>query len=138
MTFNKMTFFIVASLACSLVQAAAPDMVGTWNGTTNTTVFGGGEHHTSQEDMKTARFRSVPLSFFIEQQQGSNFSGKIVSANYQEVLAGALSLDGKGGVMADQDGGMNFKLLGKNKMEVCYTHTKSTSIIAACLIAERM
>jgi hypothetical protein len=137
MSFRTLIVAVPVALMSLNAQAAAPDMVGTWSGTTNTTVFGSGEHHPGKEDAKSVRFRNVPISFVIDQQKGQNFSGKVVTAGYQELLAGALSQDGKGGVMADQDGVFNFKMLSKNKMEVCYAHTKPTSIVAACTLTER-
>lgn len=134
---SPLIFAAAISISTLAYSQSTPDLKGTWAGTSNTTVIGAGQHHPGNEPMKTVRFRNVELQFIIDQQKGPNFSGKLVSATYEEVLAGVLSHDGKSGVMADEDGTFSFKLVGKNKMEICYTHAKSSSIVAACTLTER-
>ena len=135
---KKYLVFITAITLCSISFAqSVTDLKGTWSGTTNTTVIGTGEHHPGTEPKTSVRFRNVQVQYIIDQQKGPNFSGKFVSPAFEEMLAGALSSDNKTGVMVDEDGAATFKLLGKNKMEVCYAHAKPTSMVAACNLVER-
>jgi hypothetical protein len=135
---KKVMIYAVALSISSIVCAQPiPDLRGTWTGIGNATVLGAGQHHPGDEPIKLVRFHHVSFQYIIEQQEGPNFSGKVVSPNFEELLAGAISQDGKSGVMADIDGSYIFKILGKNKMEACYTHTKPASIVASCNVIER-
>lgn len=134
---NSILFAAAMSISSMSLAQTVPDLKGTWSGITNTTVIGAGQHHPGNEPTQTVRFRNVEIQYIINQQKGTNFSGKTVSPAFEEMLAGVVSYDGKSGLMADEDGSYTFKLLGKNKMEVCYTHAKPSSIVTACTLVER-
>ena len=128
----------VVSVLCAscLANAADPNMVGTWTGTTNSTVFGNIGHFESVEH-KLPRFVHVKISYVIDNQDGPNFSGYKASGTHKEILAGALRQDGRSGVMADEDGMITFNLIGNNKMEMCYSQATPSSTAASCYIVER-
>ena len=132
----KKLMFAVATLACFGVASAAdktPNMLGEWsNAEAYGTVMGYGSHHPKDEAKPDFRSRSYKISFVVDQQEGRQFAGRIVSDVHTEKFVGALTPDGKSGVMADEDGVYQFKLVGGNALEYCYSHTTKDLLIAAC------
>ena len=132
---KETTFMLVLGLApfATYAAKAAPDMLGSWVGTSHSAVIGAGQHHPEgRED--DIRFRRVEFTLTVDRQEGRNFSGTISTANHKEPAVGAFAADLKSGVLADMDGQMSFRLVGKNRMDMCYTHTgvANTSKVAAC------
>ena len=132
----KTVLLVSAFSATGLANAASPDMLGTWSGTTNSTVFGNIGHFESVEH-KMPRFLHAKISYVIDKQDGPNFAGYKASATHKEIVAGALRQDGRSGVMADEDGMMTFNLITKNKMEMCYSQATPASTAVSCGIYER-
>ena len=83
--------------------------------------------------------RRIEFTLKIDRQEGRNFSGTFSTGSYQEAVVGAFAADFKTGVMADLDGQMSFRLVGKNHMDMCYTHTGASapSKVAACTELKR-
>jgi hypothetical protein len=132
----KSVVVVSAFCATSLASAASPDMLGSWSGTTNSTVFGNIGHFESVEH-KEPRFLHAKITYVIDKQDGPNFAGYKASATHKEIVAGALRQDGRSGVMADVDGMMTFNLIGKSKMEICYSQATPASTAVSCGIYER-
>lgn len=132
---KKFTLLVCLAVAPMLAHAAksAPDVLGNWVGTSHSAVIGAGQHHPDGSDGEI-RFRRVEFTLKIDRQQGRNFSGLFSTASHQEAVVGAFAADFKSGVMADLDGQMSFRLVGKNRMAMCYTHTgaNSPTKVAAC------
>ena len=132
---KKLAWSLFLSLVPFAVNAAkvAPDVVGNWVGVSNSAVIGAGQHHPDGSDGEV-RFRRIEFTLKIDRQEGRNFSGTFSTGSYQEAVVGAFAADFKTGVMADLDGQMSFHLVGKNRMDMCYTHTgaSSPSKVAAC------
>jgi hypothetical protein len=132
---KKITLLMFLGLSPFAAQAAktAPDVLGNWVGLSNSAVIGAGQHHPDGSDGEI-RFRRVEFTLTIDRQEGRNFSGMFLTASHKEPVVGAFAGDFKTGVMADLDGQMSFRLVGKNRMDMCYTHTgvNNTSRVAAC------
>ena len=135
MTLRKISLLLALVLASFAVHAAktAPAVLGSWVGLSHSAVIGAGQHHPDGSDGEI-RFRRVEFTLKIDRQDGRNFSGIFSTASHREPVVGAFAADFKSGVMADLDGQMSFRLVGKNRMEMCYTHTgaNSASKVAAC------
>lgn len=110
-----------------------PNMLGEWsNPQAIGTILGHGSHHPKDEAKPNFRSRSYKISFVVDHQDGRQFGGRIVTDVHSEKFVGALASDGKSGVMADEDGIYQFKLLGGNALEYCYAHTTKDLLVAAC------
>ena len=133
--FKKFVLSLCLSLLPFAVHAAkaVPDLLGSWVGASNSAVIGGGQHHPEGGDGEI-RFRRVEFTLTIDRQEGRNFSGTFASGSYREAVVGALAADLTTGVMADLDGQMSFRLVGKKRMEMCYTHSGANypTKVAAC------
>ena len=132
---NKFTLVLFLGLAPFAVHAAkpAPDVLGSWTGLSNSAVIGTGQHHPEGNENEI-RFRRVEFTLTIDRQEGRIFSGMLITASHKEPVVGAFAADLKSGVLADMDGQMSFRMVGKNRMDMCYTHTgvTNTSRVAAC------
>lgn len=132
---NKLALSLCLGLAPFAVHAAkaAPDVLGSWVGVSHSAVIGGGQHHPDGGEGEI-RFRRIEFTLTIDRQEGRNFSGTFSTASHREAVVGAFAADLRTGVMADLDGQMSFRLVGKKRMEMCYTHTGANypSKVAAC------
>lgn len=111
-----------------------PDMKGTWvtTSTDDSVVYGQSEHHPeSNPDTLFFSQGPDPFTLTIDQQQGRRFAGKFSTPSATEVVVGVLSPDLQSGVMAAHEGQHTFKLVGKDRMEKCYTQS-SPHTVAAC------
>ena len=77
--------------------------------------------------------------FRFERQEGRTFWGVLSSAKVSEKLIGAISVDGKRFVMADEDGTFNGTVVNNDTLDYCYTHIMPTNRAVACglLIREK-
>ena len=115
------------SLSCTVVHARE-DMIGTWQGISNSAVLGAGLHHHSPEtDRKAIRFRKVDYTLTIDRQEGRNFSGRVTSAHHSEIVLGALAKDFKTGVMVNEHGTFNFSRADTNALELCFTQVQTSN-----------
>ena len=130
--FALLLFFCAAPFAAHAAKGA-PDVLGSWVGLSNSAIIGAGQHHPDAGENEI-RFKRVEFTLTIDRQEGRNFSGVFSTASHKEAAVGAFAADLKSGVMADMDGQMSFRLIGKNRMEMCYTHTGASypSKVAAC------
>jgi hypothetical protein len=130
---KKITLLLCLGALPFAAQAAkdAPVILGSWVGLSHSAVMGGGQHHPDGK-ADEIRFRRVEFTLTLDRQEGRNFSGSFTTANHKEAVVGAIAADLKSGVMTDMDGQMAFRLVGKNRMDLCYTHTSSSSRVAAC------
>lgn len=113
----------------------AHNMVGTWVGVANVAVLGVNPHHNATAP-KEVRFAKTKFTFVIDKQSGQNFSGYRFSKNgMRDEFVGAMRSDMKSGVISDSDGTREFRMVGKDLMDSCYTHTISasgSSTVAEC------
>jgi len=134
------TNLIATTLVCATFLSANAladnhsTMLGTWTGKSNTAVFGQALHH-GQSEGKDVKFVSTEFTLVIEKEQGRNFAGYLMSKSDKEPIAGAFMADMVNGVYVDSDGSATFSRIGKDRLEVCYTHVPSpgnSSSVAAC------
>lgn len=116
-----------------------PDLKGTWvtTSTDDSVVYGQSEHH-SESKQDTLFFSHGPDQFtlVIDQQEGRRFAGKFSSPSASEIVVGVLSPDLQSGVLVAHEGQHTFKLVGKDRMEKCYTQS-SPHMVAACATWEK-
>jgi hypothetical protein len=128
-----------ASVPVLAAERAPLDVRGTWVGVSISSVYGTGQHHPGGKDSEV-RFRRIEMSYSIDKQEGRNFAAMKSSAARSEPVVGCFASDLKGGVMADLDGHHTFKLLGKDRMEICYTGnfgSDTVTKIASCYEVQR-
>jgi len=129
---------MIAMIGAPVAAAEAPDLIGTWTGTSRAVVAGSGGHYG--EGGAALQFREVELTVeWIEQKDG-RYIGTITSAGHTEPKLGVLSSDGKMFVTADLDGTSVGRIIDDDHFELCYTQTSTGSdhIIASCVDFERV
>jgi hypothetical protein len=132
-TVALMSFLLVTGVASAQSAQSAPDLTGTWVGTSNAAVRGSSRHHPSDSTMSDINFNNKVITWVIDRQEGRNFSGTVSSKHNTEPLIGALSGDLKSGVIANTDGRIEFKLVSANKIDMCYSHNSERSIVVNCV-----
>lgn len=132
----KLTVFALGFIPALVIAVSAPNLVGTWKGQTNTVVMGVSGHDEAPSDGNAKRilYRRIPVTLTVSEQKGDLFVGSKATAKRSEPLVGAISSDGKTGVMSDEDSTYTFKLINKNKLEYCISHANKDSSIAGCTI----
>jgi hypothetical protein len=110
--------------------SAVPDMVGTWIVKAEGGVLvkgstaGAKTHHTGE-------FSTLTAEVVVTKQQGRVFHGTFKSPKATENLIGVIGLDNKSFYCADEDGMLDGRILGKDKMEVIYRHANASDMTAA-------
>ena len=70
----------------------------------------------------TTQQHTSPFVFRFEGQEGRTFWGALSSTQVSEKLIGALSVDGKRFVIADEDGTFDGAVADNDTLDYCYTH----------------
>jgi len=70
--------------------------------------------------------------FQFEGQDGRTFWGTHKSGKVSEKMIGAISVDGKRFVIADEDGTFNGIIVNADTLDYCYTHITPTDRAVAC------
>jgi len=139
-------FIAVMGLVPALVLAqAAPNMLGTWKGVSNSAVYGSGLFHPTEAGKeKSIRFRNVEYMLVIDKEEGRNFAGLIGAASskhptnmkHKEMILGSYAKDMKSGVMVNEAGTFSFRLADPKNLEVCFSqvtpHAVTTPRVASC------
>jgi hypothetical protein len=73
----------------------------------------------------------------VTNQKGNDFAGSVISKNRTEALLGSIREDKKEGIMVDEDGKYEFKIVDANTMEICYWHVTSASLLTSCHVLKR-
>lgn len=113
----------------ALAQVAAPDLKGTWVGTSESIVTGKAEHHAASAG-KAPLLDNVQFTFAITGQDGHRFWGTISSAKGTEALTGVVGLDGRTVVARDDDGQIEGTLVDANTIQLIYTHGGVSTVVA--------
>ena len=130
---KKVLGLAMLCMSLSAYAQTAPNLLGTWKGVSNSTVMGiGGHHKAINKNKKEIYFNHLAFTLVVDRQDGFNFSGTFTSEYRKEILLGAISNDLQTGVMVEDDGGHNFRLVNANTMQTCYRQIKDPKI-AACL-----
>jgi len=120
------------------------DLRGTWHPGEGAHIVDGKSRHTESgtEDVPghdTLKQHTSKFVFRFEGQDGRTFWGTLSSGAVSESLIGAISVDGKRFVMADQDGTFSGTVVDGDTLDYCYTHVTPTDRAVACglLVRER-
>jgi len=113
------------------------DLKGTWHPAESAHIIDGPSRHapSGTKDVPggdTLKQDTSPFVFRFEGQEGRTFWGVLSSARVSEKLIGALSVDGKRFVIADQDGAFNGVVVDNDTLDYCYTHVTPTDRAVAC------
>lgn len=132
-----MALFTLIPFSAPALAQSAPNMLGKWAGTFNSTVLGTAAHHKhpNKKDNEIY-FNNVPFTLVIDRQEGNNFSGSVSSKNHTEIVLGAISPDLQGGVMVDDDGTFSFKFIDPTTIQTCYVQISKPKV-ASCWIAKK-
>ena len=120
----------------------ALDLKGTWNPTQGAHIVDGDSRHLPSGSAKvpghdTHRRNTSPFVFRIDGQEGRTFWGTLSSAKIKERLIGALSVDGKRFVMADDDGHFDGFVVDNDTLDYCYHHIEPGHSAVACGLLAR-
>jgi hypothetical protein len=130
----------LVALAAPAAAQRAPDLKGTWSGQWRTVIFGENPHHPGGT-ADTPRVREVTFTVEIEGQDGRLIWGKSWSnPERKEPFAFTVTFDRRTIIGADADGSWIGRIGGRNRLEMCYTHTAlspSKSIVASCGTLQR-
>jgi hypothetical protein len=120
------------------------DLKGTWIPAKGAHIVDGPTRHRQSGTAPvlgddSLRRHTSKFVFRFEGQDGRTFWGVLRSAQLSEKLIGALSVDGKRFVMADEDGTFTGTVVDSNTLDYCYTHVTPTDRAVACglLIREK-
>ena len=113
------------------------DLKGTWHPGEGAHIVDGQSRHTPSgtenvPGQDTLKQHTSKFVFRFEGQDGRTFWGTLSSAEVSESLIGALSVDGKRFVMADEDGTFSGTVVDDDTLDYCYTHVTPTDRAVAC------
>jgi hypothetical protein len=121
-----------------------PDLKGTWTPAQGAHIVDGPSRHAESGTLPvpgddTLKKHASEFVFRFEGQEGRTFWGVLSSDKVSEKLIGALSVDGKRFVIADQDGTFDGTVVDTDTLDYCYTHVTPTDRAVACglLIREK-
>lgn len=135
-------FRAIGGLAILLTGGGAaaqeiPDLKGTWNPAQGAHIIDGPSRHRESGTEPVAgdgtlQRHASPFVFRFEGQDGRAFWGVLSSAKVSEKLIGAISIDGKRFVIADEDGTFDGTIVDADTLDYCYTHVTPTDRAVAC------
>lgn len=132
---SRTGFAIVAALVGFAAQHAAaadfPNLVGEWKGTT-TPVHVGSTGHAVPQGEGVNFTGEIEITFKVTEQKGNDFTGSVVTKNRTEPFVGSIREDKTEGIMVDEDGNYEFKIVDANTIDLCYWHITSQSRVTTC------
>lgn len=113
------------------------NLKGTWIPTQGAYIVDGPSRHresgtTPAASGDTHRRHTSKFVFRFEGQEGRTFWGVLSSAKVSEKFIGALSVDGKRFVIADEDGTFSGTVVNADTLDYCYTHITPTDRAVSC------
>lgn len=127
-----------------LLTAGGPAMAqevvnlkGTWTPAKGVHIIDGPSKHGASGTVPapsgdTHRTHASKFTFRFEGQEGRKFWGVLSSDKVSEKFIGAISVDGKRFVMADEDGVFNGTVVDSDTLDYCYSHITPTDRAVAC------
>lgn len=109
------------------------DLKGRWIGTSESIVRGQAQHHARARG-KEMTLDNVEFTFTITGQDRRRFWGTVSSGRGQEPIMGVIGLDGKTIVAQDDDGLIQGTLVDANTIDLIYSHTGQSTVVAATRI----
>lgn len=128
---------LIAGISAPHASAAEfPSLVGEWKGMTSPVHVGSTGHAvpTGQGINFTDEFE---ITFNIKEQKGNDFSGEVTTKNRTEPLVGSIREDKTEGMMVDEDGHYEFKVMDNDTIDLCYWHITSDSRVTTCFALKR-
>lgn len=124
------------------VAQEVPDLKGTWIPAQGAHIIDGPSRHIQSGTVPVPGDPSLQrhtskFVFNIDGQDGRTFWGNFSSAKVSEKLIGAISVDGKRFVMADEDGTFSGTITDPDTLDYCYTHVTPTDRAVACGLLTR-
>ena len=110
----------------------APNLVGTWKGTTQAIHVGVNPYRSPASSTPVFSSSTMEFAITIVEQKDNRIIGKKTSGERSETLIGAISPNNQNGVMLDEDGQYLFTIRDPNTLDVCYNHLNPTSKVVAC------
>lgn len=126
------TFIAPAGFA----QAAAPDVRGTWVGTSQSIVTGKAKHHAAPSPGQPL-LDNVEFTWVIEGQDGHRFWGTLSSVHGSEALTGVVGLDGKSLTARTSEGEIEGRLVDSDTVEIIYSAGGPAIVLAVNSLKRR-
>jgi hypothetical protein len=137
---SRTGFAITAVLVGFAVQHAAaaefPNLVGEWKGKTSP-VHVGSTGHAVPKGEGVNFTDEFDITFKIENQKGNDIAGVVTTKNRNEPFIGSIRDDKTEGVMVDEDGHYEFKIVDVNTIDLCYWHITAESRVTTCFALKR-
>jgi hypothetical protein len=114
-----------------------PDLKGTWIPAEGAHIISGPSRHVESGTVPvpgddTLQRHTSKFVFRFEGQDGRTFWGVLSSDRVSEKLIGAISVDGRRFVIADEDGTFAGTVVDADTLDYCYTHVTPTDQAVAC------
>jgi hypothetical protein len=109
-----------------------PMLVGTWKGTAYAVSVGTNPYRTPETKEPHFPPDALEFTFVIREQRDNRFSGTSTAGTMNETLIGAISPDGKSGLVLDDDGEYLFTIRDIDTLDTCYRHLKVSSKVVSC------
>lgn len=113
----------------------APDLKGTWSGTSQTIVAGLAPHHPATTTAKQAgpnRLTEVKFTVKVDGQQGNRFWGTLSSASSADPFIGVITPDGKRVRIVLQRGGVvDGTVVSPDTIDIVYVDQSNGIAVAA-------
>ena len=135
MSYLRSPWFAALIIAMSALPAAAediPNLVGTWKGTAYAVHIGSNPYRVAQGTGPNFPDNGIEFTYVISEQHGNRFAGKMSGGIFSETIIGAIEPDNKGGIMLDDDGQYQIKLVDADTMDICYSHQYPMNRVVAC------
>jgi len=128
---------MVSGLAAAQEAGSLPDLRGTWKGTNEGVVLGGGTHYPGEASPSGHRVVRAEFTMTIAGQEGRAFWGEVSSKDGTERIAGVIGHDGKSLYLADVDGYTIGSLTEAGAIDICYLRSGKDLSVAACNVFTR-
>lgn len=110
-------------------ESGIPDLVGTWAVKAEGGVINKSGADGNKTTHHSADFDSIAAEAVIVKQQGRVLHGKFTSAKATESFIAVIGMDNNSFFFADEDGFLEGKMVGKNKINVVYRHVTANDIV---------
>jgi hypothetical protein len=120
--------FLLGAGVCFAADAAIPYLVGSWTVKADGGVLVKGSapglktHHTGE-------FSTLTGEMVVTKQQGRVLHGTFTTAKATERFIAVIGLDNASFYYADEDGFMDGKIVGKDRMNVVYRHVTTADTV---------
>lgn len=129
---------VVTVVSLLPAMADTPALIGKWTGMATVAHVGATPHRADDGDGVSFAMEPLPVIFEITEQQTNHFAGLFKIRDVTETIIGSIQVDGKGGIMLDDDGQWFFTLAGADEMDLCYFHAAPTNKVVGCFPVRRV